>query len=43
MAALTIAALVLQFGFAFQVHFIMPLLLQLAVCVWTLIYWKLDR
>ena len=42
MAVLTIVALVLQFGFMFQVHFAVPAVLQLIVCVWTVIYWKLD-
>jgi hypothetical protein len=40
MAALTAAALVLQFGI--RIHFAIPVALQLIVCVWTIIYWKLD-
>ncbi len=43
MAALTVAALILQFGFMFKVHFLLPLALQIIVCVWTMIYWKLNR
>ena len=41
--ALTVVALALQFGFMFKIHFLLPLALQLIVCVWTLIYWKLNR
>ncbi|HEX7898828.1 MAG TPA: hypothetical protein VF950_13775 [Planctomycetota bacterium] len=43
MTALTVASLILQFGFTFQVHFAIPAVLQLIVCVWTIIYWKLDQ
>ena len=41
MAALTIAALILQF--AVPVHFAIPVILQVIVSVWTIIYWKLDQ
>ena len=41
MAALTVAALILQF--AVPVHFAIPVILQLIVSVWTIIYWKLDQ
>ena len=41
MAALTAAALIFQFGI--RVHFAIPLILQLIVCVWTIIYWKLEN
>jgi hypothetical protein len=41
MAALTIAALILQF--AVPVHFVIPLILQVIVSLWTVIYWKLDQ
>ena len=40
MTALTVAALILQFGI--PVHFAIPVVLQLIVSVWTIIYWKLD-
>ena len=43
MTALTVVALVLQFGFMFKVHFLLPLALQLIVCVWTMIHWKLNH
>ena len=41
MAALTVAALILQFGV--QVHFAIPVVIQVVVCVWVMIYFKLDR
>ena len=40
MAALTVAALIFQFGI--RIHFAIPIVLQLIVCVWTIIYWKLE-
>ncbi len=27
---------------AFRVHFVIPLILQVLVCSWMIIYWKLD-
>ena len=26
-----------------QVHFVIPLIIQVLVCVWMIIYWKIDR
>jgi hypothetical protein len=43
MAGLTVAGLVLQFGLMFRVHFLIPLALQLIVCIWVMVYWKLTR
>ena len=40
MAAMTAAALLFQFGI--RIHFAIPVVLQLIVSVWTIIYWKLD-
>ncbi len=42
MTALTVASLVLQFVFMFKVHFLIPAGLQIIVCIWTMIYWKLN-
>jgi hypothetical protein len=40
---LTLAGIVLQFGYMFKVPFIVPLLLQSTVAIWMAIYWKLDQ
>ena len=41
MVAMTAASLVLQF--AVPVHFVIPLILQTLVAIWTVVYWKLDQ
>jgi hypothetical protein len=38
-----ILSLALQFVPALRVHFAIPLILQLLVAIWMVIYWKLDR
>ena len=38
---LTGASLVLQF--LVPVHFVIPMLMQAGVMLWTVIYWKLDQ
>jgi hypothetical protein len=40
--AMTGTSLVLQFMFR-TVHFLVPLLLQTAVSLWVVIYWKVSR
>ncbi len=42
-AGIMAASLLLQFVPALQVHFIIPVILQTAVAIWMIIYWKLDR
>ncbi len=37
---LVAASLVMQFIPAFHVPFIVPFLMQIAVCLWVAIYWK---
>jgi hypothetical protein len=41
MFLLTGTSFVLQF--VFEVHFLIPLLIQAVPMFWTIIYWKLDR
>ena len=42
MLALTATSVFLQFAAPFDVHFLVPLALQLVVCVWVAIWWQLD-
>lgn len=38
-----IGSLLLQFVPALRVHFTIPVILQTAVAIWMITYWKLDR
>ena len=38
-----IVSLALEFVPAIQVHFSVPLILQMLVAIWMVAYWKLDR
>ena len=38
-----IVSLLLQFVPALRVHFTIPVILQTAVAIWMIVYWKLDR
>jgi hypothetical protein len=42
MLALTATAVFLQFFSPFEIHFLVPLALQLVVCAWVVIWWQLD-
>lgn len=40
--ALVVAAAAMQFVPAFRLHFLIPLCLQVVVCLWFLFHWKLN-
>lgn len=42
-AGTMIVSLALEFVPALQVHFSIPLILQMLVAIWMIAYWKLDR
>jgi hypothetical protein len=39
---LVVVSVVLQFGFAGSVHFLIPLAIQIVVCGWMGLYWQMD-
>lgn len=39
---LTGTSIVLQFAFTFDVHFMVPLAMQLIVCIWVALFWQLQ-
>ena len=41
-AAMVIASVGLQFGFAEYVHFLVPLAIQIVICIWMAIFWQIN-
>lgn len=41
-AAMVIASVGLQFGFAEYVHFLIPLAIQIVICIWMAIFWQIN-
>jgi hypothetical protein len=41
-APMVVVSLGLQFGLADYVHFLVPLAIQIVVCIWMAIFWQIN-